>query len=499
MKHYFKIGVCLLGVLFWRHLPAQTPSALAGHELPPSLVAIRIQDMREDLSTLAGDAMRGRRSGTLDELKGAAWIAEQAQKAGLQPAGDNGTFFQFFPLQRVGVDGSSRILINGKNLVLWQDAWVTAPVDANLNDSVTWLPSFGDTLTTKVSGKVVAMKIVPPAPMPPAWMSLWGLRYVFAALESQVGILKARGARAIVLVADSTTDAALASLEHELDFETGSYEIDNDHRYSFNLGLPVILVHEAEAPALQEPGAEIQADIRSDHFTFPSVNVVAKVGGSDPNLKKEYVLYSGHHDHEGVGQPIAGDSIWNGADDNGSVCVAMLAIGRAFVKHPAQRSILFVWHGSEERGLIGSRWYAEHPTVNEENITAVINGDMIGRNSADSAALLGVTRPHRNSKDLAQAAYKANQLTSRFTIDTTFDAPMHPEYWYYRSDHLSYAMVGIPVIFFTSLLHSEYHTPRDEPGHINYSKLKRMADWMYATGWLIANASTRPRLDSDVR
>ena len=265
------------------------------------------------------------------------------------------------------------------------------------------------------------------------------------------------------------------------------------------MGLPVILVDKKEGKELQRPNAVIKADIRSDHFIFSSVNVVAKVPGTNEKPGDEYVLYSGHHDHEGVGRATAGDSIWNGADDNGSVCVALLAIARAFVKHPARRSVLFVWHGAEERGLIGSRWYAEHPTVKKENIVAVINGDMIGRNNPDSAALLGVTLPHRNSKDLADAAFKANQITGHFKIDTSWDSPMHPEFWYYRSDHLSYASQGIPSIYFSTLLHRDYHTPKDEPNGIDYSKLKRMSDWMYATGWLVANALARPALDARSR
>jgi len=226
---------------------------------------------------------------------------------------------------------------------------------------------------------------------------------------------------------------------------------------------------------------------------------VAKVPGTDANLKKEYVLFSGHHDHDGVGSPVNGDSIWNGADDNASVSVALLAIGRAFVKQPAKRSALFVWHGAEERGLLGSRWYVQHPTVQKENIVAVLNGDMIGRNNSDSAALLGVTKPHRNSMDLVNAAYTANQQTGRFKIDTTWDNVMHPEFWYFRSDHLPYAQGGIPAIFFTTLLHRDYHTPKDERDRIDYAKLTKMTDWMYVTGWIIANGAKRPALDVSVK
>ncbi|MDQ2753109.1 MAG: M28 family peptidase [Bacteroidota bacterium] len=233
-------------------------------------------------------------------------------------------------------------------------------------------------------------------------------------------------------------------------------------------------------------------------YLYPSINVIAKVSGTDANLKSEYVLYSGHHDHDGVGAPINGDSIWNGADDNASVSVTMLAIGRAFAKQPAKRSVLFVWHGAEERGLLGSKWYAQHPTVPKNDIVAVINGDMIGRNNPDSAALLGVTKPHRNSMDLVNAAMQANEQTGRFKIDTTWDNTAHPEFWYFRSDHLPYAQAGIPAIFFTTLLHPDYHTVKDEADRIDYPKLTRMAQWMYATGWIVANAAKRPTVEASV-
>jgi Zn-dependent M28 family amino/carboxypeptidase len=172
----------------------------------------------------------------------------------------------------------------------------------------------------------------------------------------------------------------------------------------------------------------------------------------------------------------------------------MLAIGRAVVKRPMARTALFVWHGAEERGLLGSRWFSRHPTVPKENIVAVINADMIGRNNPDSAALLGVQPPHLNSKALAAAAYAANEMTGKFKVDTSWDNPRHREGWYFRSDHLPYAQENIPAIMFSTLLHPDYHTPRDNPENIDIPKLTRMTKWMYATGWIIGNAPQRPDL-----
>jgi Zn-dependent M28 family amino/carboxypeptidase len=137
-----------------------------------------------------------------------------------------------------------------------------------------------------------------------------------------------------------------------------------------------------------------------------------------------------------------------------------------------------------------------HPVVPLESIVAVLNGDMIGRNNPDSAALLGTQPPHRNSTALARMALEANDRVTRFAIDSSWDRPTHREGWYYRSDHLPYACMHVPALFFSTLLHPDYHTPRDEPQRIDIAKLARMTRWMYATGWSVASVAERPALDA---
>ncbi len=130
-----------------------------------------------------------------------------------------------------------------------------------------------------------------------------------------------------------------------------------------------------------------------------------------------------------------------------------------------------------------------------DQIAAVLNADMIGRNSPDSASLLGVQPPHRNSTDLVRMAPRANELTGRFALDSIWDRPTHPEGWYFRSDHLPYARLNIPAVEYSSNLHPDYHTPKDERDRIDIAKLTRMTQRMYGTGWLVANAAERPKLD----
>jgi Zn-dependent M28 family amino/carboxypeptidase len=132
-------------------------------------------------------------------------------------------------------------------------------------------------------------------------------------------------------------------------------------------------------------------------------------------------------------------------------------------------------------------------------MAAVLNADMIGRNHPDTASLLGSQPPHRNSTALVDMALAANEAVAGFVVDSTWDRPSHPEGFYFRSDHLPYARAGIPAVFFTSVLHPDYHTPRDGPEGIEIAKLTRITRWMYATGWAAAQAAERPPIDPGAR
>src|SRR4029079_19128953 len=134
-----------------------------------------------------------------------------------------------------------------------------------------------------------------------------------------------------------------------------------------------------------------------------------------------------------------------------------------------------VWHGAEEKGLLGSRYYVAHPVIPLSSIVAVLNADMIGSSSHDSTALLGGQPPHLNSPELAEMAIRANESVGKFVLDTLWDRPSHPEGWYFRSDHVPYAQAGVPSVSSSSLPHPLYHTPKDDQEHINYSKLTRLA------------------------
>jgi len=485
----FLLGLAIAGPLHAQHNKQAAT-------VPPALAAIKPADLKKDIFELAGDAFRGRRAGTIDEFRAAAWVAQKAMEAGLKPAGEDGTYFQFYNIHRTRVGSRSTFILNGNALKVFKQVWLTQPIDTHFKGAVTWLNSMADTATADLKGKIVAVNIAAPTPMPAAGMSLWGYRYTASAIRQQSAAIRRKGASALIVVADHITEDALAFIG--FNYQSGTYQVDGTARPGTAAlranTMPVVLVKQDIGPILRS-NATVDADFAVDRFDYPSVNVVAKCAGTDPKLRKEYVLFSGHHDHDGVGNPVNQDSIWNGADDNASVTVGMLAIARAWTAHPGKRSALFVWHGAEERGLLGSRWYSAHPTVDLKSVVAVLNGDMIGRNSIDSAALLGTLTPHKNSDALVNMAMKANAQLFHFKVDFSWDDAKHPEGWYFRSDHAPYAALGVPSLFFTSLLHPDYHTPKDEADRISIPKLTKMSQWMYATAWIISQTPEKPALD----
>ncbi len=475
----------------------QVVIAQPGTKTPPALASIKTEDLKTDLYALAADHFRGREAGTPDEIKTAAWWAEKVRAEGLEPAGDDGTYFQFYSMQRNRVSASSRISIGDHSLQLWKDVLVAQTAPADIDAPIIFMdkPTKAEIDQADLKGKAVVITASPEGIN--LNISLPERRYPGFVFRKYNNDLTAKGVAAIIFVADEMGEKSWPAVIPAM--SRGTFDIEGGPNATVSAKPPVLWVHAGAMDWIKNGNLNLHASIQVEHFEYPSVNVVAKIKGTDPQLKNEYVLFSAHHDHDGIRLPYGKDSIYNGADDNGSTTVALLAIARAFKKNPGRRSILFVWHGAEERGLLGSKWYSAHTTVPRSSSVAVMNGDMIGRNNIDSAALLGVKPPHRNSPDLVTMAMDANMEGPKFKLDTLWDKPEHVEFYYFRSDHLPYARLGIPVVYFTSLLHPDYHTPMDEPERINYEKLKKMTEWMYRTGWKVANADMRPATDPNFK
>jgi len=277
-------------------------------------------------------------------------------------------------------------------------------------------------------------------------------------------------------------------------------------------------------PAFHLDGVTLTFDIDTTYEivrTRLTQNVVGLVEGADAQLKQTYVAFGAHYDHVGYaegelantdngrrrtaapGIVTAGaedDRIWNGADDDGSGTVALMALARAFALGPKpKRSMLFVWHAGEENGRWGSLYFVDHPTVGLDRIVAQLNIDMIGRNRDDKASeanTVYLVGSNRISTELDQVAQAANQSLSKpMHLDYELNDPYEPEQVYIRSDHYSYASRGIPVIFFHNALHSDYHANTDEVSKIQFDKMARVAELVYATGVRLGNLDHAPARD----
>jgi hypothetical protein len=285
-------------------------------------------------------------------------------------------------------------------------------------------------------------------------------------------------------------------------------------------------------------------------------NVVAILRGSDPVLRNEYVAIGAHNDHIGIRatpadydslrafnmaldkaglpmwdrripiekrnaaraaikvnvdslhriRPAHLDSINNGADDDGSGTVTVLEIAQAMASAPVKpkRSMLFVWHTGEEAGLLGSRWYSDHPTVPRDSIVAQLNMDMVGRGEAVDLAgggpnYLQLVGSRRLSTELGDIVEKVNaERAAPFKFDYQYDQNGDPNRIYCRSDHYSYARYGIPIVFFTTGLHADYHQVTDEPQYIAYDHMKRVGEFVRDIAVRVADLDHRPVVDKPV-
>jgi Zn-dependent M28 family amino/carboxypeptidase len=235
-----------------------------------------------------------------------------------------------------------------------------------------------------------------------------------------------------------------------------------------------------------------------------SRNVAGMVEGSDPRLKDTYVLFGAHLDHVGyatsnqdargrVNNPIEQDKIWNGADDDGTGTTAEMAIAKAFAGGPKpKRSVVFLWHTGEEANLYGSKYNADFPVVPIDKIQCQLNIDMIGRNRDNDpkqANTLFVIGADRISTDLHNLVVDTNAtLAVPLTLDYEYNDLNDPNSFYTRSDHYSYASKGIPIAFFFTGTHPDYHANSDSVEKILFDKQAHVAQLVYQTGFAVANS-----------
>ncbi len=236
-----------------------------------------------------------------------------------------------------------------------------------------------------------------------------------------------------------------------------------------------------------------------------AVEVLGYMPGTD--LKNEVLVFSAHYDH--IGLTTSGeDKVNNGADDDGSGTTGILEIAQAFAQakkdgHGPRRSILFLWNVGEEKGLLGSQYYTDHPVFPLENTVTDLNIDMIGRvgtpyiGKPDSANYVYPIGSSMLSSDLHKIGEEANNTYTHLKLDYVYDDLNDPNRFYYRSDHYNFAKHGVPIIFYFNGVHADYHRPGDEVSKINFPLLAKRAQLVFYTGWDLANRDKRPVVDGN--
>lgn len=492
----------------------------------PALL-ISAMELKRDLFAFADDSFRGRGTGTPDAYRAAAFLARRAQQLGLEPAGDS-LYLQRVPLVRQVLGRETRITITAaggrpQQLRLGLDV---APV-ITLGDEIPQ-PSrsaegevifvgYGpvdDAGTAALErydleGKVlVALHGAPPKTKPEDATKLNSQQ----ALDQRLGRLMRLHPAAIVLLmtggAEPLYDQMAPELLHSIVPDKPQAMVPDSAPT-----LPAILFGVARrgSPLLpagwpndvtrQALGRQLSVQLEVDRQPFTGYNVAAVVRGIDPRLNMTYLAYGAHYDHLGIvrlqgasrrGHPV--DSIANGADDDASGSVALLAIARQMTYLRPRRSVLFVWHVAQEQGMLGSAYFTSHPTVPIDSIVTQFNADMIGRNEPNTLALVGPrAAPNYLSWRVGMIVDSVNRAASQpLHIERRWDDPDDPDEIYQRSDHFNYAKKGIPVIFFTTGPHDDYHGVGDEPQKIDYDKMARIATLMLESGLAVADRSSRP-------
>jgi len=472
------IGVAALIVAGCRNAPGQTTS---DHDINAS-------DMRARISFLAADELRGRATPSHGLDVAASYIEAEFRRFGLESPSTG--HVQRYRLVRTEMgDGWSLALSRGE-----RRAWLRHERDFW---GLPWAAG-------RVEGALRFVGSAPPAePLVASEAEIWVAELARGAdVRDWLRLATAAGASGLIFLFNGSENLNLPRLSERTVWDLGDVEPS----------LPAVLMtREAMTSAFERLGLEalpatssgnrgprgasgrLAADLQVETFTAP--NVVAIAPGSDPELRGEYVLVTAHMDHLGVGVPLDGDSIYNGADDNASGTAAVLEVAEAIaaLEKAPRRSIIFATLSGEERGLLGSAWFVEHPPVSLERIVANVNIDMIGRNWEDTISVIG--KPYSSLGALVDSVAAAHPELGLAVVGDLWPA----EGFFFRSDHFNFARKGIPAIFFFNGVHEDYHQPSDEAEKIKFAKAARVASLIYELTLALANAEEPPRWDPRIR
>ncbi len=487
-------------------LAAQAPATVVP---PPSsavkkaAATITAADVAKRVNIIADDSMMGRDTPSPGLEMTAQYVADQFKSFGLKPGGENGTWFQRYEIIQTQFNPAEShvgFMAGGKH------------VHAEFSTDARFL--FGTPPTKEVGGPVVVLGGTANAE------ALEGIdasgKVILLVLDYSKGQVAGGWNRMFGAVL-GMNPVGVVILSNR-DSANWANRMKSPYRQGVRLGAeaeraPIVDVNDAALATvlaaggvdvakiradstmvmMVEPGLKVMLDLKEtilNKTTAP--NTIGIVEGTDPMLKNEYLVYSGHMDHVGISSGKA-DSINNGADDDASGTVGVIELAEAFSRPGARtkRSILFITVSGEEKGLWGSAHFAKNPTVPIKDMVANVNIDMIGRNWPDTIVAIG-----REHSDLGQTLEAVNAQHPELGM-TAIDDKWPEENFYGRSDHYNFAKNGVPILFFFNGVHEDYHQPSDSPDKIDADKESRILQLLFYLGQAVANNPDRPQWNPD--
>lgn len=492
---------------------------------------ITAEDMKTHLTILASDEYEGRETGNPGNEKAANYITTKMDSLGLSPAGIENSYSQ--PVAFTFSKWSDTdIYVNSKRFKhLWD--YVAFPNRNKSNaaikaDEIIYLgygiddPKYSDYDKVDVSGKVIMIQKGEPIKKDStsritgtSTMSAWSTD-----IETKLSTAKKAGVELVLIIEDDIKKMLSENRRNLIGYVTELGVKNEDDLTTANHAYISTNVAKAIAgdqlkkmiksrTRSNKKGKACDVPMSSDFImnmskevqVLESENVAAMVTGSEK--PDEIIIVSAHYDHLGK----RGDEIYNGADDNGSGTTTIMEIAEAFqyakqAGHGPKRSVLFLWMTGEEKGLLGSAYYAENPLFPLSNTVADVNVDMVGRvdeKYTNNPHYIYVIGSDRLSTDLHEINESANQKYTQLTLDYTFNSEDDPNRYYYRSDHYNFAKKGIPSIFYFNGVHADYHKTSDTVEKINFQKMQEVGRHIMHVTWELANRTERINVDGEVK
>ncbi|NGP87061.1 M28 family peptidase [Fodinibius halophilus] len=506
--------------------------------------------LKKHLAAFSADSMKGREAGTASEKKAADYLAAEYREIGLKPVGDNNTYFQSFKLAGAKSDS---VVFSVYNTESDQKKLIDHST-ASKNSSANFIRRYGgtDSLQAEIvfAGFGVAdssrgVQHLNDVELKGKWVMVFEKiphtvdedTLINPAINTRARFqtIMSRGAKGMLIIPAATTAefeerAQKAQTNYGKVGRLGLAYRDKESAGGFSKGYNIInpslaarilglesetalavhkqgLIEDVSAFKPKELPYQLSHIPYSTQKEVDSRNVLAFYEGADPELKDEVVVLTSHYDHVGVGAPDStGDRIYNGADDDGSGTIGLLNVARAFAKAgennvKPKRSILFLNVSAEEKGLLGSRYYSDHPVFSMEQTVANINIDMIGR----------IDRKHEEegienysyiiggdiiSSQLDSLVKAGNERSGQIKLSDRYNDLQDPNQFYRRSDHWHFGRKGVPFVFFFTGVHEDYHRPSDEVHKIRFDKLTKIVRTIYGSTVAITNAERAPEVDN---